>query len=863
MTVQPKRRSFHHFVSIKVLSSLSLLVLLSPPVPTFSQSTLPGCHPPFSPSETYSPSSLVSVDSVNYRCVDTAYALYCSGAGNAPPGAPGSFASVAWTNLGPCDGDATTTSSSSVPSDSPSGSPSEPPSDDRGDYLGACPRPFDSSVVYSAGDVVSARNDDDSDPSHPFSSVHRCKSWPYSSFCSIYNFRPGTPNGSLGWTLVGWCDNSVSASPTSTPTWAPHTPGCPARYVPGRVYDAGDRVAYDPDDDPASSASSAADTIYECSPVYSRHCPYRPPEIVAGEEAWIKLGKCRGTIAPTAGPTESWPTWSPTVDYGRFVAGTGSGSGSGGDDIPNDQDDDDTDPNTISNSNSNKIPNSNSTSKDEPRPRNLADNRLDPALLFVREKDLLSCLRNAVRAEQSLGTIRYHAGTEVRELDLDLDLADDPLDRHAGRLILLPSDAAATVSPPYHLVVAADGLHSSLRSRYAGHHSHNASTTGMDSTRDHREDDGAMASSVEYRWEHTQGQREATQVDDRKYVVFRGNAPKLDELHGGDDGSQSFQTWGEERSMRFAAVPFRHACDADSDAERERGPSFRWKRKDDEEVWFATLSDPLLYDGGIDAMTAERRKRFLLDAFGSWHEPVKTLVASTPAEKIMYETAVAHRYCASPVVDVARILEFERWRKRQERRDGDGDAGAEDNNDDGEEPTIRGLGPILVFVGDSCMTVDPVLAQGFTIAMEAGASLASSVETVVASSAAVMPSSSSEMANPHGDAHNSPPHPLTHTAHTHTPSIQQQTHKLKRELLRRHALRERRLIQLLRSTELVQIMAQPHGVMGGFLARWVVRPLMRYCPEVVKGGVFHWVIRYSLGLTGGHDGSGGAGAGGR
>jgi len=541
----------------------------------------------------------------------------------------------------------------------------------------------------------------------------------------------------------------------------------------------------------------------------------------------------------------------------------GSGSGSGGDDIPNDQDDDDTDPNTISNSNSNKIPNSNSTSKDEPRPRNLADNRLDPALLFVREKDLLSCLRNAVRAEQSLGTIRYHAGTEVRELDLDLDLADDPLDRHAGRLILLPSDAAATVSPPYHLVVAADGLHSSLRSRYAGHHSHNASTTGMDSTRDHREDDGAMASSVEYRWEHTQGQREATQVDDRKYVVFRGNAPKLDELHGGDDGSQSFQTWGEERSMRFAAVPFRHACDADSDAERERGPSFRWKRKDDEEVWFATLSDPLLYDGGIDAMTAERRKRFLLDAFGSWHEPVKTLVASTPAEKIMYETAVAHRYCASPVVDVARILEFERWRKRQERRDGDGDAGAEDNNDDGEEPTIRGLGPILVFVGDSCMTVDPVLAQGFTIAMEAGASLASSVETVVASSAAVMPSSSSEMANPHGDAHNSPPHPLTHTAHTHTPSIQQQTHKLKRELLRRHALRERRLIQLLRSTELVQIMAQPHGVMGGFLARWVVRPLMRYCPEVVKRGVFHWVIRYSLGLTGGHDGGGGAGAGGR
>ncbi len=57
-------------------------------------------------------------------------------------------------------------------------------------------------------------------------------------------------------------------------------------------------------------------------------------------------------------------------------------------------------------------------------------------------------------------------------------------------------------------------------------------------------------------------------------------------------------------------------------------------------------------------------------------------------------------------------------------------------------------------------------------------------------------------------------------------------------------------MQLLRSTELVQRMAQPSGF-GWTLSTWIVRPVIKMCPEAVKMRVFDYVIRYSLGLTGG------------
>ncbi|KAL7552253.1 hypothetical protein ACHAWF_015481 [Thalassiosira exigua] len=450
----------------------------------------------------------------------------------------------------------------------------------------------------------------------------------------------------------------------------------------------------------------------------------------------------------------------------------------------------------------------------------------DPALLFVRERDLLSCLRNAIKIEKKLGTVRYHSGVRVEGID---DVEGD-----LGSLVLANAadngGGAPYLSPRYHLIVAADGLHSSLRSRFAGHRSTHATGTGLESS-----SRSSPETTAEYDWEHTQGQREATQVEDREYVVFRGNAPKLEK--GEEDGSGSFQTWGEERSMRFAAVPFYHETEDLEDEDEDdlgnaegrysKSRSFASKKKD-EEVWFATISDPtILASFSESADDAVEQKQRLMKAFGSWHKPVQKLIETTPAEDIMYERAVAHRHIAGPVFDVARILEFE---ARQERKMAkEGDAGT---NDDRESPRpdlkIHGRGPMITFLGDALMTVDPVLAQGFTVAMEAGASVARSVERVLVPAPGHASSPGSSAAGP-----------------AYRPEL------LREELTRRHYQRERRLLQLLRSTELVQRMAQPQSGFGSALATWIVRPLVKLCPEVVKKRVFDYMIRYSLGLTGG------------
>ena len=60
--------------------------------------------------------------------------------------------------------------------------------------------------------------------------------------------------------------------------------------------------------------------------------------------------------------------------------------------------------------------NNNNNNADDATNNKSIDN-IDPALLFVREKDLLSCLRNAIKIEQRLGTVKYHSGLKVVGID--------------------------------------------------------------------------------------------------------------------------------------------------------------------------------------------------------------------------------------------------------------------------------------------------------------------------------------------------------------------------------------------------------------------------------------------------------------
>lgn len=442
----------------------------------------------------------------------------------------------------------------------------------------------------------------------------------------------------------------------------------------------------------------------------------------------------------------------------------------------------------------------------------------DPALLFVREKDLLSCLRNAIKIEQKMGTVKYNYGVKVESIN--------DVNGNMGSLELHPNNetesSAPTTSPNYHLIIAADGLRSSLRSRYAGHQSIHATSLDIESSS--HED---IENSLENHWEHTRGHREATKVENREYIVFRGNAPKLAADAAAEDGSDSFQTWGCSRSMRFAAVPFRHA-DEDIEDEDDGSNSGHYsqtdtfkKRQKDEEVWFATINDPVFidaYKNSNSEMDAEERKKLLIDAFGGWHNPVKTLIETTPAEDIMYEMALAHKHNASPVFDIKTLMDFERWKLKRKKK-ADATEGLDTGSNNAQATIGHGPGPILVFIGDSMMTIDPVLAQGFTMAMESGASIARSIERALSNSPAYSPE------------------------------------LLRHELGERHLRRERRLLHLLRSTELVQRLAQPNG--HAIFARYFVRPLMRMCPDGIKQGIFNFMIRYSLGMTGGERDSGG------
>jgi hypothetical protein len=113
------------------------------------------------------------------------------------------------------------------------------------------------------------------------------------------------------------------------------------------------------------------------------------------------------------------------------------------------------------------------------------------------------------------------------------------------------------------------------------------------------------------------------------------------------------------------------------------------------------------------------------------------------------------------------------------------------------------------------MTIDPVLAQGITIGMEDAADISRSIEQAW--------------------------------------SITEQKPLLdavKEELIKRHQKKRERLRCLLLTTNVVQQLAQPSDRLSGYVARFVLRPLVaHFVPDSIKRNAFHWVMNYSLGLS--------------
>jgi 2-polyprenyl-6-methoxyphenol hydroxylase-like FAD-dependent oxidoreductase len=428
-----------------------------------------------------------------------------------------------------------------------------------------------------------------------------------------------------------------------------------------------------------------------------------------------------------------------------------------------------------------------------------------PALLFLRERDLHTALLEAAHWEQHRGTVHVHCDSDKMRV---VGLEENSSQPWSARLVL---ERDQMTSRDYHLIVAADGTHSLLRQRYGGHQDPNdariltgtakmgsflgttagASPASLSPSSLSSPNDLPQMSSA---WNQLQ-QEEAVGLQDRNYTVFRGNSPLSASEVGmsvpgssrGEGGPVSFQTWGEGRNMRFATVPMSYPVGIHRQNQQQH--------REERQVWFITIDD--------DRIAAEadplRRRTLLLEAFQNWHDPIRRIVEATPPESILMERAVAHRHSMAPVLNLNRVLEKTRGRR----------------------PPNSGEGPCLAFIGDANMTVDPILAQGFTVAVEGAHELARAVQ-----SACVVPC-------------------------PHDPTVAFHPQVLRRELQARYESSVERIICLLRATELVQALGQPAGgTISGFLHTMILRPLVWMLPNAIKAPIFDATLKYSLGVLG-------------
>ncbi|KAL7461803.1 hypothetical protein ACHAXS_002206 [Conticribra weissflogii] len=326
-----------------------------------------GCDDTFSFSATYGSGSKVTVDGVDYICVNNAYSIYCSG--NKPPGKPGTFATVAWVRSGAC-------SETIVGVVSGTG----------------CESSWVSGNSYKSGDRVAVDGTN-----------YQCVSNAYSLYCPGY--KPGSGSlATLAWQSVGSCTGTLSptplptpyptnnpttskpttnptakptnlptvgptAKPTSNPTVKPTSkptvgptavpttnptvkptvkPTAGPTAIPtskptvkptvkptaGPTVQPTSKPTVKPTVKPTASPTlkpthalanpsnpgcpgpwlsgttyepndqvAVGNIIYQCDSVFFGHCPYREPGKVINDESWELIGSCIGTFKPTNSPT--------------------------------------------------------------------------------------------------------------------------------------------------------------------------------------------------------------------------------------------------------------------------------------------------------------------------------------------------------------------------------------------------------------------------------------------------------------------------------------------------------------------------------------------------------------------------------
>ena len=241
-----------------------------------------GCPKKHSYDVPYSAGDVVSVPmsyyTMVYQCAEEPLNLVCGMVGYAP--GKDRHWKEAWTELGSCEATMTPTSSPVY------------------NFLpdtGGCPLAYDNESAYDVGDRVSRDG-----------LVYQCKAWPRSSHCSSSGYEPvSNPNTrgawEFAWAVVGYCEGT--AAPTSSPNFValPDMGGCPAVW---------ERTIDMADDYNEGDHVSASGLVFQCKPwPYSSHCGQdgyapgtNPATPGAWRLAWIAVGHCSGSIAPTNSP---------------------------------------------------------------------------------------------------------------------------------------------------------------------------------------------------------------------------------------------------------------------------------------------------------------------------------------------------------------------------------------------------------------------------------------------------------------------------------------------------------------------------------------------------------------------------------
>ena len=281
--------------------------------------SLGGCPSDFAAGTAYEAGDRVAVNKIVYACKAWPYNQFCSKSEYKPDPTAATgldYWTQAWEVKGYCTGTIAPAAATLSPTTAQFG--------------GGCP------VEWAVGNITKYKENDRvtvTKTTTPLVKVvYKCKAWPYSGYCG--QFSPlHASGGSLGWTLVGGCDGTIS--PTVAPTFASGSvsTGCPAEYNAAKTdYKTNDQVTT------AISGSTTHKMVYKCrewpNEGYCNQKQYAP-EGQYSDMAWTKVGPCTGTFAPTSAPTTftgdckyikvvtTTPTPTPTViDVAGWSAGT-------------------------------------------------------------------------------------------------------------------------------------------------------------------------------------------------------------------------------------------------------------------------------------------------------------------------------------------------------------------------------------------------------------------------------------------------------------------------------------------------------------------------------------------------------------